>query len=196
LLDHIFSIAQQSPSNCNAQPWLVKVISGLTADRMRKALTAAVESGRSPAPDFPLTGPYPGVYRERQVGAAVALFNATGVRRDDKQARHQSMLRNFQFFDAPHAAFIFLPAWAGYREAADCGIYLQSLMLGFAANGIASCAQGALSHHADVVRQVLGNTDDMRLLVGLAFGYADPSHQANFAVTSRAAVDEVVTFHD
>jgi hypothetical protein len=86
-------------------------------------------SGAAPSPDFPITVAYPEQYRTRQIAAAKALFAATGVKRGDLEARKRSLLRNFEFFDAPHAAFVFMPEWAGWREAVDCGLYLQSLLL-------------------------------------------------------------------
>jgi len=147
-------------------------------------------------PDFPLTEKYPGEYRQRQIGAAVALFEATGVARDDKMARLQSMLRNFALFDAPHALFLFMPDWAGWREAADCGMYAQSLMLAMAAHGVGSCAQGALSHYAAFVREQLGIDPSLKLLFGMSFGFEDVAHPANRARTDRASVAEAITFHN
>lgn len=196
VLERVFTVAQQAPSNCNVQPWVVHVVSGEAAERMRAALHTAAETGQPLTPDFPLTGSYPGSYRERQISAAKALFAATGVARDDAQARRESYLRNFRFFDAPHAAFLLLPDWAGYREAADCGMYAQSLMLALTAQGLASCAQGALSHHADIVRRELGVGEDMRVLFGIAFGYEDAAHPANAARTTREAVGDCIQFHD
>ncbi len=195
LLRRVFDTAQQAPSNCNVQPWVVHVVSGAAALRIRTALHDHAASGAPVSPDFPLTGGYPGDYRTRQIDAAKALFAATGVPRDDKDARTRSFLRNFRFFDAPHAAFIFLPEWAGMREAADAGMYAQSLMLALTANGLASCAQGALSHHAPIVHRELGVGPEMRILFGLAFGWPDESHPANAARTIRASVDEAITFH-
>lgn len=195
VLDRVFTMAQQAPSNCNVQPWVVHIVSGATAEKLRIALHEVAAKGRDVAPDFPLTGSYPGDYRNRQIGAAKALFAATGVARDDVPARQESFLRNFRFFDAPHAAFIFLPPWAGMREAADCGMYAQSLMLALTAHGLASCAQGALSHHADIVKRELGASGDMRALFGLAFGYEDVDHPANTARTIREPLDTAVTFH-
>jgi nitroreductase len=195
VLERVFTLAQQAPSNCNVQPWVVHVASGAAADRIRTALFSVASADRPPAPDFPLTAGYPGHYRERQVGAAKALFAATGVARDDLEARRASYLRNFSFFDAPHAAFILMPSWAGYREASDCGMYAQSLMLALTAHGLASCAQGALSHYADVVKRELGVDSTLRLLFGLAFGYEDDSHPANAARTDRAALANALTFH-
>ncbi len=193
-LDHIFRVAQLAPSNCNVQPWVVHVVSGAEAERMRRALVEVARS-EAPSPDLPLTPPYPGEYRTRQIEAAKALFAATGVERHDTDARAQSFLRNFRFFDAPHAAFIFLPRWSGWREAADCGMFAQSLMLALTAHGFASCAQGALSHYASVVRRELGIGDDLLLLFGIAFGREDASHPANDTRTTRAPLSDAVTFH-
>ncbi|WP_242124247.1 nitroreductase [Sphingobium sp. Sx8-8] len=195
LLRHILETAQLSPSNCNVQPWVVHIVSGAEAERVRAALHDHAKTGADVSPDFPLTGAYPGEYRTRQIDAAKALFSATGVERDDKAARTESFLRNFRFFDAPHAAFIFLPEWAAMREAADAGMYAQSLMLALTANGLASCAQGALSHYADIVHRELGIGPELRLLFGLAFGYPDPDHPANDARTTRSTIDDAIRFH-
>lgn len=196
LLRRIFETAQLAPSNCNVQPWVVHVVSGEAAERMRGALHAIAATGAPQTPDIPLTVGYSGEYRTRQIDAAKALFAATGVARDDVAARTESFLRNFRFFDAPHAAFIFLPEWAGMREAADCGMFAQSLMLALTAHGLASCAQGALSHYAPVARGQLGVGADMRLLFGLAFGYEAPEHPANATRTVRAPIDQTTIFHD
>lgn len=194
-LRRIFATAQQAPSNCNVQPWVVHVVSGEAAQAMRAALHNSARTGAPAQPDFARTEVYPGEYRIRRINAAIALFSATGVERDDKAAREASFLRNFRFFDAPHAAFIFLPDWCGMREAADCGMYAQSLMLALTANGYASCAQGALSWYAPTIRNRLGVGPDLRLLFGIAFGREDPYHPANAARTDRASVEDAVQFH-
>lgn len=185
LLERVLDMAQLAPSNCNVQPWTAHVVSGDSAERMRTVLHDAAKSGTKMTPDFPLTGAYPGHYRGRQIDAAKSLFAATNVAREDVAARTGSFLRNFRFFDAPHAMFLFIPAWAGMREAADCGMYAQSFMLALVANGLASCAQGALSHHAEIVHRELGVGEEQKLLFGIAFGYADEAHPANAARTVR-----------
>lgn len=195
LLERVFTMASRAPSNCNVQPWVVHVVSGDAAERMRSALYEAARQSAAMTPDIPLTGSYPGAYRTRQIDAAKVLFAATGVARDDIPARTHSFQRNFRFFDAPHAAFFFMPSWCGMREAADCGMYTQSLMLAMTANGLASCAQGALSHYATIVRRELGVAEGLNLLYGLAFGYEDTSHAANAARTDRAPLAETTTFH-
>jgi nitroreductase len=196
LLDRIFGVARRAPSNCNAQPWITHVLSGDAAARLRRELASAAARGEPADPDIPIThGAYQGVYRARQIASAKALFAATGIAREDVSARTASMNRNYAFFDAPHVAFLFLPASLGIREAVDVGMYGQTLLLLLAAHGIASCAQGALSHYAGIVHRALGVPADQMLLFGIAFGYADDAHPANATRTERAPIEEAVVFH-
>lgn len=195
LVERVFTIAQRAPSNCNTQPWTVHIAAADTLHRLREALTRVAMEGGAPSDDFAATTAYHGTYRTRQVDAAKALFAASGVARDDAAGRQRSMLRNFAFFDAPCAAFFFLPEWGGVREAADCGMYAQSVMLALTAHGLASCPQAAPAIHTAVVRRELGVAADFKLLFGLSFGYADPGHPANATETDRAPLVDVVTFH-
>lgn len=107
--------------------------------------------------DFPYDGAYEGVYKERQYASAQALYDAVSITRADKAARHTQFMRNFTFFDAPHGAFLFLPEPFGLREAADLGMYAQTLMLALTAHGLSSCPQTALSFQADFVRLPFAN---------------------------------------
>jgi nitroreductase len=196
VLTRVFELAQLAPSNCNAQPWRVDVLSGGAADRMRAILSHEVGSGVEETPDYPITVTRPGEYRVRQIDAAKALFAATGVERGDMEARQRSFLRNFQFFDAPHVAFLSMPEWCGPREAADVGMFAQSLMLALTAHGLASCPQSALSHYAAIVKRELNMPVEMRILFGVAFGYEDPDHPANGFRTDRLPVGQAVNFVD
>jgi len=193
-LREVFALAQQAPSNCNTQPWTVQVVSGELCDRLRERLTVACTYPSQHRPDFPYDGRYCGVYQARQHDAAAQLYGAMGIARDDKASRGRAMQANFAFFGAPHVAFICLPEPFGLREAADCGIYLQTLMLLLTGQGLASCPQAALSFHAPVVREVLGLAEDMRILFGLSFGYEDPDAPANRCRVGRAAVEAAVSF--
>lgn len=193
-LDRIFSVAQQAPSNCNTQPWVVHVVSGEKLQSLRAAMPDRFMSGNFTM-DFPYDGAYEGVYKERQYGAAQALYDAVDITRGDKASRHQQFMRNFVFFDAPHVAFMFLPEPFGLREAADLGMYTQTLMLALTAHGLGSCPQTALSFQADFVREQLDIAPVNKLVFGLSFGYPDPEAPANACATDRAAVADAVTFH-
>ena len=192
-LQKIFRAAQQAPSNCNTQPWLCAVVSGERLEVLRAAIPEAFTAGQWTM-DFPYDGQYQGVYKERQYQAATDLYSAMGIAREDKAGRNEQFMQNFRFFGAPHVAFIFLPEPFGLREAADCGMYAQSVMLALTAEGLASCPQTALSFFADPVREVLNVEPSNKLLMGISFGYEDTSASVNQCKPGRGALSEFVHF--
>ncbi|MCP4509433.1 MAG: nitroreductase, partial [Fuerstiella sp.] len=185
LLDEVFAAALRAPSNCNTQPWIVHVASGAAIETLRKGLPAKFMKGEFTM-DFPYDGSYEGVYKQRQYGAAQALYDALGIAREEKAKRQETFMRNFTFFDAPHVAFLFLPEPFGLREAADLGMYAQSLMLSMTAHGLGSCPQTALSFQADYIRETLDVAPQNKLMFGLSFGYPEAEAPANTCVTDRA----------
>lgn len=193
-LDHIFALAQRAPSNCNTQPWLTHVASGASLAKLREELPKRFMEGNITL-DFPYDGSYDGVYKERQYGSAQALYDAVSITREDKAKRHEQFMRNFTFFDAPHVAFLFLPEPFGLREAADLGMYAQTLMLALTAHGLGSCPQTALSFQADFIRETLGVAATNKMLFGISFGYPQVDAPVNSCTTDRAALEQCVTFH-
>ena len=193
-LERIFDLAQWSPSNCNTQPWQVYVAGGSKSKQIKQGLAKAMERFEF-AMDFPYDGQYQDEFKVRQRDAAAQLYRAMGIERSDKEGRHDAFMRNFEFFDAPYAAFLFMPGGFGLREAADVGMYAQNLMLALSAYGLASCPQTALSFHADLVRKVLEVPNHHKLLFGIAFGYEDTAHVSNKTKMGRADIQDAVRFH-
>ncbi len=194
ILATIFAVAQRAPSNCNSQPWITHVVSGAKLEILRSEMPQRFVAGNI-SMDFPYEGVYHGVYKERQYGAAQALYSAVKLAREDKAGRNVQFMRNFTFFDAPHVAFLFLPEPFGLREAADLGMYAQTLMLTLTAHGLGSCPQTALSFQAGFVREQLGLDASNKLLFGLSFGYPNWDAPANTCWTDRATGTDAVTFH-
>lgn len=194
LLEKVFKLANCAPSNCNTQPWVVHVASGEKLETLRKLIPEQMMSGVT-SMDFPFDGKYEGIYRERQVASAEAMFSSINVTREDKAGRGVAFMRNFTFFDAPHVAFLFMDQQFGIREAADVGMYAQSLMLALTANGLGSCPQTSLGFHCDTVREVLGVGANYKLLFGLSLGYPDEAAPVNRCRTNRAAVSDNTFFH-
>lgn len=194
ILETIFSNASHAPSNCNTQPWVVHVASGDKLEALRQKMPEEFMAGNI-SMDFPYDGTYDGVYKDRQYGAAQALYDSVGIKRDEKARRNDVFMENFSFFGAPHAAFLFLPEPFGLREAADLGMFAQTLMLSLTAHGLGSCPQTALGLMADVVREELSVDASNKLVFGISFGYPDPDAPINACATSRAALADIVTFH-
>lgn len=195
LIERAVAVAGTAPSSCNTQPWTLHIASGASLARLGAALITAAEAAMPRRPEVEHAQPYRGVYRERQIDAAVRLFAAQGVERHDKEARARSFLRNYAFFGAPHAAFLFIPGDGGLREAADCGKFAQTFMLALAAAGVGSCPQGSLSDYPDIVREALNLEEDGRLLMGISFGYADESDPSAEVRPERRSVEQLAIFH-
>ena len=68
--------------------------------------------------------------------------------------------------------------------------------LALTARGLATCVQGSIAEYPETVRAQLGIPDEMRVLRGLAVGYADPEFPANALRVPRNPVDENVVFID
>ena len=196
-LREVFELACWAPSNCNVQPWHAHVVSGKACDRLRQKMKAAAIENPNGNSDFPWQGKFTGPYRERQICSALGLWEYQGVTRQDREKRAWSWMRNFDFFDAPQVAFIFVTDEfpETLRLAADVGMYAQTLMLALANAGIGSCPQTSISCFPDIVRQELGVESKYKLLMGLSFGYVDKEDPANNFRTEREPLEQTTKFH-
>lgn len=195
-LRHILKVAQRSPSNCNIQPWHVYIASGSCRDRIRDQFIKLVQNDAPGASEYPEEKRFQGEYRERQVDCAVAMFRSMGIGREDREARRQASLRNYEFFDAPHVAFIGMPKEYGPILMLDVGMYSQTLMLTMAAHGLASCPQTSVCEYPDVVREEFGIGEHIVIVIGIAFGYEDVSMPVNDTRVPRVDLDASVTIKD
>ena len=62
-----------------------------------------------------------------------ALYGALGIAREDKRARQMAMLRNWQFFGAPHVAIFTMDKYLDIMGAVDMGIYAAIVVFDHAA---------------------------------------------------------------
>jgi len=193
-LEKILSQALQAPSNCNVQPWNVYVVSGAARDTLCKEMVEEVSSGKAPYPDFFWEMGYKDELRERQKGSAFALYDAMGIERQDRDRRMEAMIRNWNFFGAPHAMFFVMEKYLQYMGAVDLGIFAQTVALLMTENGINTCFQGALNHYPGPVRKICNLPDSQGVLFGMSFGYLDEAESANKTRTERATLDKVIKF--
>ena len=197
VLREILEDAQHTPSNCNTQPWNVHIVSGAKKEELKKALLNVREHGQI-TPDFTFDlDHYYGRYAERQIEQAQTYYGELQIAREDHEARQKEVMRNLTFFDAPHVAFLFMPSFGdNVRVASDIGMYAQSFLLSLKARGIGSVPQTILGFYADTVRQVLGISDDMKLMFGISFGYPDQEAKVNKIRVGRDPIENNVTMHN
>lgn len=189
----VFETAQQSPSNCNVQPWRVWLASGAARDRLSKRLVKAMVDHEDPGIEDVIQS-FQGEYRERQIACAVEMYGHMGVPRGDVPARFKAHLRNYELFDAPHVAIVGMDQSFGLGVTLDVGIWLQTLMLAFTERGIGTCPMASLRSHPAIVRAELGIPDDIRILCGVTFGYEEPTAPVNRTKQPRDVLEHNVIF--
>ncbi|MFE3140153.1 nitroreductase [Streptomyces scopuliridis] len=190
--------AQAAPSNCNTQPWTVHVVSGAARDALSKELLKADEEQRfSPDFSFSYADFGEGAYLDRSHDHAATLYQALGIPRSDRTARNAHARTNLEFHGAPHAAFLFMPAFGdGVRAAGDIGMYAQNFLLSLTARGLGGIPQTMLGSYADTVREFLGVPEELKLLFGISFGTADVTAPENSFHMGRVPLEQSVVLHD
>ena len=205
LLQTVLADANQSPSWSNTQPYRIAVASGAVRDRLAAELTERFELGMQaqrkgwrgklqlltrqrhvlPDGDFETNFAYPEDLQPQRRATGHGLYELLGIGRKDHAAREAQMRRNFEFFGAPTAIFVFVHSGLREFSVLDAGIYLQSLMLSAQAHGLGTCAQGALATWAGPVRQAFEVPAGYKLIGGLSIGYAS-EHAINHYNPGRA----------
>ena len=197
VIEEVLDIARLAPSNSNTQPWHITIASGKTRDRLQTAILDYIETGRPPHPEWPAGGAgLTGAYKERQYDCAFTYYDALGIAREDKVERALTVLKNYEFFGAPHVAFISMPKSMNRANALDLGIFLQSIMLLFAERGIGCIPQGALAAFPNPVREICDIPEDNGIVVGLSFGYPDDEASINAMRQTRRPLEDIVSFAD
>jgi len=118
------------------------------------------------------------------------MYEILGIPREDKDARIQQVIKNFEFFGAPAAIFCFVDKQMGPPQWSDLGMFLQNLMLLAQEIGIDTCAQEAWAMKATSVGKFVGSPADEMLFCGMAIGYKDPDAPINQLKSKRRPIEE------
>ncbi len=192
----LLDIARWAPSGGNLQPWKVYAVTGTARDRLvatvKKAIAENPLADESDIQIYPPKLAEP--WRARRYELGEAMYALLGVPREDKAARLQHLLRNYEFFGAPAGLFFALDRRFDKGQWAHLGMFMQSLALAATEMGLATCMQEAWAARAKTVSAFLGVPDSEQLYCGMAVGYADPAAKVNQLRAERAEVDEFTTF--
>lgn len=195
-IEQLLRLAQRTPSWCNTQPWQVVVTDGAATERFRKELLTHIQSGVGPAPDLEFPAQYTGEYRQRRRDCGKQLYDSIGIVKGDHERTMKQMVRNFELFDAPHVAIITTEADLGVYGAVDCGLYINTFLLGAQSLGLAAAPQAALASYSPFLHEYFEIPAHRHVVAGISFGYADREHPINKFRTARENVDSVVTWHE
>lgn len=192
-IERLLTAAQHTASWCNTQPWEVLITSGAATTRLAEALSTSSEGFGS---DLEFPAGYTGVHADRRREVGWQLYEAVGVAKGDRDASAREMMRNFEFFGAPHLAVISVPAELGTYGAIDAGLYVDSFLLAAEAMGLGTCAQAAVASRSPFLHDWFDLPADRLIVCGIAFGRPDLEHPSAAFMSNRVPISEAVTFVD
>lgn len=193
LLDAVLADANHAPSWSNTQPYRLAIASGALRDQLQTELATRFDKGMAaqrggwigklkllltrdglPDGDFTTNFEYPQDLQPRRRATGHGLYELLGIGRKDHAAREAQMRKNFEFFGAPTAIFVFVHSGLREFSVLDAGIFTQTLMLSAHARGLGTCAQGALATWAGPVRAAFDVPSDYKLICGISIGFPSP----------------------
>jgi nitroreductase len=211
VLEEILLEALKSPSSSNTQPYKIAIATGNTCHLLGQQLLekyhainkiqrkptplkilSALTSKAMPDGDFkPMLGKYPGIFQKRRMELGRAMYTKLDIKRGDTQARDDQMARNFTFFDAPAAIFVFVDPSMKWTALVDAGIMMQSLMLSATNKGLGTCAQAALGMWRSPLDKHFDIPKEYKLVCGMALGYPKDEVINEFR-PSKIGLDELL----
>ena len=209
VIEQILTDSLTAPSWSNTRPFKVAVATGDVRDRisaeflsrwgvlskiMRKGILNKLRIIYSryglPTSNRFIVKPYPAELKPRAERVGREMYETLGVTRGDRTARDQQWAKNYSFFGAPVELFIYVHKSLHIYAASDAGLMMQNLSLSAHAQGLGTCAQGAVAIWDDVVRKEFDVPKSYRLLCGVALGYPSDSAVNDFKA-NRLSVDEI-----
>ena len=192
LIKTLLSKASRSPSGGNLQPWKIFIVNN-------SAMKDFLEFQQSwTEPEVPAYEIYPPKlkepYRTSRFELGEQMYELLGIPREDKNARIDQVMKNFEFFGAPCALFCFVDRQMGPPQWSDLGMFLQTFMLLAKEAGLDTCAQEAWSMKHDSVSEFVKADDSDILFCGMAVGYRDDSAVVNSLKSERRPLKEWAKF--
>jgi nitroreductase len=196
LLREVLDEARWAPSSRNTQAWNVWVVSGDALARFTAAFKAALEAGDPEDLDIPgtVTGDWPETCSARAVSlmqTRAQTLEAAG----EEAGPAASMARMADCFGAPVLlVFGFEACLADASACYDTASLVENVCLAAHARGLGTCQSTTLVRYPGLLREVLPEADEKKLVIAVTLGWPDLAAAANTFQRSRAPLDEIVTW--
>jgi nitroreductase len=192
LIKKILTTSSRAPSGGNLQPWKIFVLNGKS---MKNFLEFQKNFSSPESPGYDIYPPnLKEPYRTSRYELGEQMYSILGISRDDKGARIDQVMENFNFFNAPAALFCFVDKVMGPPQWSDLGMFLQTFMLLAEEAGLNTCAQEAWAMKSESVSKFLNADKSDMLFCGLALGYKDPDHKINKLKSKRRPINDWAKF--
>ena len=176
ILTECLSLAQHAPSNNNLQPWRITICTGEPLLRLKATLVNAFKS------QVPLQIPQvPEKYLHFQQQHGAMLYGPPGynIAREDKEARFNAIVDNFNNYGAPCVAIVGIDKSLATSDIVSVGMYLQTLILLLSEQGLGTIPQVSIAGYPELIRKELDIAEDVTILCGLAIGFPDEASNLN-----------------
>src|SRR3990172_7349024 len=138
-IERILEAAGRSPSFTNTQPWEVAVVSGRKRDELSKVLYDLANADTPSAADLRPPKAWPEALAARTKEHGAKRFKALGIEREDTAQRKEMRLRNFKFYGAPVALFLFIDKSLSNWSIFDAGAFANAITLAAHSFGLGTC---------------------------------------------------------
>ncbi len=195
LIEEILQLSLWSPSWGNTAPWEILVASGEALARYQEANHAALFAGQKPNPDLPMPEAFPAANQERYRHLGKSVLIAQGIAREDEKGRLNFYGEMFKLFEVPALVLFLLDKELELPyPLMDLGIFIQSLCLAAADQGLGSCIMAVSVNYPDLAREILGAPQDKLLVMGVGLGWPEEEAAINRFERQRPGLDEVCTW--
>ena len=192
LLKTLLQTSSRSPSGGNLQPWKIYVLNGDAMEKFLEFQAGWFEPETAAYDIYPPSLKEP--YRSSRFEVGEQMYSLLEISREDKEARINQVMQNFNFFGAPAAIFCYVDREMGPPQWSDLGMYLQTFMLLAQEAGLDTCAQEAWAMKHESVSTFLQAAESDMLFCGMAIGYKDQDAAINQIKTTRRSTDEWMKF--
>ena len=192
LLKSLLQKASRAPSGGNIQPWKIFVLNNQI---MKDFLVFEENWTGDQIQEYEIYPPkLKEPYRTNRYELGEQMYGLLNIPKEDKTARLQQVMKNFNFFGAPAGLFCFVDRQMGPPQWSDLGMFLQSFMLLAKEAGLDTCAQESWSIRSSSVSSFVDAGEELMLFCGMAIGYKNPDAVINNLYSERQPLEEWAHF--
>ncbi len=200
ILKEILELAQRAPSWTNIQPWEFAVVTGSKLEEIRQKYLERM--GQSLQPDISRPSQFPEPYDTRRQIAIAQSHEAQGIKRDDKEARTSWERLQLTNFGSPCEIYICIDRSLYHQNDSinvwpvfDCGMVIESILLLATKFGLGTIIQAQSVVYPDILRKILGISENKLIVIGLAIGYPDWDNSLNKMQTGREPLNQIACWY-
>lgn len=192
LLRLLLQKASRAPSGGNIQPWKIFILNN---EMMKNFLMFEENWTGDQIQEYEIYPPkLKEPYRTNRYQLGEQMYGLLNIPKEDKTARLQQVMKNFNFFGAPAGLFCFVDRQMGPPQWSDLGMFLQSFMLLAKEAGLDTCAQESWSIRSTSVSSFVNADEELMLFCGMAIGYKNPNAVINNLYSERQPLEEWAHF--